>query len=290
MFRHLLALLIVMEVGFSSISYGWCSPWAEYRTQVDSIFRVIDDLNVKVRTIHIDYSEKRISPQDAVSQMRPLIAEFYEVESRVEGLKPPPQWERYHESLLKVSKLTIESVENLNLYFEAGAEENLKMSLSLVRTIVQELEKLTTLLPIDRDPPVILSMQRKPPNPSAHQSVEVTADARDLQTGLGRIYLNYTVNDGNWTVVSMRSIAGSDWNGTWAGSIPGQIPGSRVAYEVVVGDRSGNTVRSEVQTYTLANPFTLIPIILAASIALLLVLIRARSRRSGGVSLGMPVT
>ncbi|GEM_PF-1699069 len=279
MCRMLLVACLILAVGSLQTVSVTCSPWSEYRGQVDSIFQDIDSLNMKVRTIHINYSQKQTSPEEAAANMRLMAVKFREIRSRAENLKPPPQWERYHETFLEVTRLTVESTEELRLYFESGDKAHENRSLALIHLAVGELQKLVTLAPTDEDPPRILTVQREPPNPVAQEPVEITVSVVDLQTGLGRVSLNYTVNDGDWVVKDMRLVEGSDWDGLWTATIPGQASGSRTTYEVVAIDKGGNTARSGLDTYALMDLTAFIPIIVAVLIVAVFGLVRLRTRR-----------
>jgi len=230
-------------------------------------------------TIHMNFAQKKISSAEAAAQMNVLAPRFQEVKSKAENLAPPPKWERYHQSFLGMVRLNLESSTELRRYFESGDEERLKSSLSVIRTAVEQAQQLSTLIPQDETQPTISGVHRNPLNPVAQESVELTANATDLQTGLSRVIANYTVNNGNWTAKNMQLTAGSDWNGTWTGSIPGQAPGSTVKYEVVAMDRGGNIARSELQGYSLWDPSDYIPIVLVAVIVVLFVVVRVRSKK-----------
>lgn len=276
--ENLCVIWIILLVGCSQITCVLASPWTEYRNQVESIFQTLDSLNDKLSTIHMNYAQKKISAE-AVAQMDVLAPRFQEAKSKAENLTPPPQWERYHQSFLGIVRLNFESSAELRRYFESGDEERLKSSLSVIRTAVEQAQQLSTLIPQDETPPTISGVQRNPLNPVAQESVELTVNATDLQTGLSKVIANYTVNNGNWTAKNMQLTAGSDWNGTWTGSIPGQAPGSTVQYEIVAMDRGGNVARSELQGYSLWDPSGYIPIVLVAVLFVLFVVVRMRSKK-----------
>ncbi len=277
--ENLCAVWFILLVACSQIIIVCASPWVDYRNQAESTLQTLNSLNDKASTIHINYAQKKISSEEAVAQMDALAPRFQEVEIRAESLTPPPRWERYHQSFLSTVRLNLDSIQKLREYFASGDEERLRSSLSLIRTAVEQARQLSTLIPQDEDPPAVSEMQRTPLNPVAQESAELTANVTDLQTGLAKVTINFTVNNGNWTVKNMQLTSGSDWNGTWTGSIPGQAPGSTVKYEIVAVDRGGNVARSELQGYSLWDPSSYIPFILVAVLAVLFVVVRVRSRK-----------
>ncbi|MEM4250844.1 MAG: hypothetical protein QW828_03325 [Candidatus Bathyarchaeia archaeon] len=271
--------MIILLAGFSQTVYVSAAPWNDYRNQVESILRSLDGLNERLNNIHMNYAEEKISPQDAVIQVEALSLRFREVAGRAEALIPPPKWERYHRSFIEVVRLNLDSVKELKEYFSSGDEGSLEMSLSLIRRAVEQARQLGALIPQDEDLPTISGVLRNPMTPTSQESVELTVNVTDLQTGLGRVAVNYSVNNGDWTLRSMQLTSGSDWNGTWTGTIPGQPPGSTVKYEIVAVDRGGNIARSGMQSYSLWDPSGYIPIALVAVLATLFVMIYLRSRK-----------
>ncbi|MBS7623779.1 hypothetical protein KEJ39_08965 [Candidatus Bathyarchaeota archaeon] len=271
--------MIVLLAGFTQIVGASAAPWTDYRNQVESVLRSLDALNERLNIIHMNYAEEKILPEDAVAQVDALSPRFQEVAGRAEGLTPPPKWERYHWSFIEVVGLNLESVEELREYFSSGDESSLERSLSLIRRAVGQARQLGALIPQDEESPVISGVLRNPTIPTAQESVELTVNVTDLQTGLGKVAVNYTVNNGDWTFRSLQLTSGSDWNGTWTGTIPGQPSGSTVKYEIIAVDRGGNIARSQLQSYTLWDPSGYIPIVLVAVLVALSVAIYLRSRR-----------
>lgn len=271
--------MIILMVGFSQAVYVSAAPWNDYRNQVESVLRSLDGLNERLNIIHMNYAEEKISPEDAVIQVEALSLRFREVAGMAEGLTPPPKWERYHRSFIEVVRLNLDSVKELREYFSSGDEGCLGRSLTLIRRAVEQARQLGALIPQDEELPTISRVLRNPMIPAAQESVELTVNVTDLQTGLGRVAVNYTVNNGDWILRGMQLTSGSDWNGTWTGTIPGQSPGSTVKYEVVAVDRSGNIARSELQSYSLSDHSGYIPIVLVAVLVALFVMIYVRSRK-----------
>jgi len=281
MTRRLPAVCTMLIIVFLQVAPVLASPWSDYKTQVDSIVLSTDLLNAQVRAIHINYTEGLISPEEAVSRMKLLGPKYQEIKGKAETLKPPARWEKYHETFLQIIGLTVDSTEELRHYFESGNQEDLRKSLSTIHQAVEEFQHLSTQLPMDEDPPKMLNLQSNPTNPGSGQPVEVTVNATDLQTGVGRVVLNYSVNDGDWTTKGIQLVSGSDGNGVWTGSIPGQAAGSRVTYYVVVTDKSGNIAKSEAHDYSLTDLSIFIPVVIAGIIVAMFVLVRLRTRRKG---------
>ena len=275
-------LLILCSIGlvvvFSIVDLGYSQQWTDYKNEVDSIFRKMEDLNFKVGELHKDYRQNKTSSEEAILRMKPLIEEYKHLETVAEELVFPIQWKNFHNDFLEVIKLNVESVEEISLYFETEDKVHEAKSLSLVQLAVEKFQQLITLMPDDNSPPVILDISRIPSSPMERQPLELKVNATDIQTGVVKVFLNYSVNDGEWRIIGMRLDEGSNWNGVWVGSIPAQPPDSNVRYEIVVADAAGNVVRSSTQSYDLINPLNTIPILLAVSIIAAIILIRYRRR------------
>ncbi|MGB6680467.1 MAG: hypothetical protein WBF08_03955 [Candidatus Bathyarchaeia archaeon] len=271
-------LLILCSIGlvvvFSIVDLGYCQQWTDYKNEVDSIFRTMEELNFKVGELHKDYTQNKTSSEEAILRMKPLIEEYRTLETVAEELVFPIQWENFHDDFLEVIKLNVESVEEISLYFETEDKVHEDKSLSLVQLAVEKFQQLITLMPDDNSQPVILDISRIPSSPIERQSLELKVNATDIQTGVVKAFLNYSVNDGEWRIIGMRLDEGSNWNGIWVGSIPAQPPDNNVRYEIVVVDAAGNVVRSSTQSYDLINPLNTIPILLGVSIIAAVILIR----------------
>ncbi len=275
-------LLILCSIGlvvvFSIVDLGYSQQWTDYKNEVDSIFRTMEELNFKVGELHKDYTQNKTSSEEAILRMKPLIEEYRNLETVAEELVCPIEWKNFHDDSLEVIKLTVESAEEISLYFETEDKVHEDKSLSLVRLAVEKFQQLITLIPDDNSPPVILDISRIPSSPIERQPLELKVNATDIQTGVVKVFLNYSVNDGEWRIIGMRLDEGSNWNGIWVGSIPAQPPDNNVRYEIVVADAAGNVVRSSTQSYDLINPLNTIPILLAVSIIAVIILIRYRRR------------
>jgi hypothetical protein len=238
----------------------------------------MEDLNFKVGELHRNYMENKTSSEEAMLQMKPLIKEYRTVEIVAEELIFPVQWENFHDAFLEIVKLNVESAEEISLYFETEDKEHENKSLSLVRLAVEKFQKLITLIPDDNSPPEISDISRIPSSPKERQPLELKINATDIQTGVVKAFLNYSVNNGEWQIIGMRLDGGSNWNGIWVASIPAQLPNDNVRYEIVVVDGAGNVVRSSAQSYDLINPLNTIPILLVVSIIVIIILIRYRKK------------
>jgi hypothetical protein len=256
------------------VNLGYSQQWTDYKDEVDSIFRTMEDLNFKVGELHKDYAQNKTSSEEATLRMKPLIEEYRNVEAVAEELIFPIQWENFHDAFLEVVKLNVQSAEEISLYFETEDKVHEDKSLSLVRLAVEKFQQLITLIPDDNSPPEILDISKIPSSPEERQPLELKVNATDIQTGVVKVFLNYSVNDGEWRIIGMRLDEGSNWNGIWVGSIPAQPPNNNVRYEIVVVDAAGNVVRSSTQSYELINPLNTIPILLAVSIIAAIILIR----------------
>ena len=74
--RLVIIILLVLAIASSRVDYGLGSPWAEYLDKVDNLFSVIDNLNVHAREIHLNYSQKKIPTEEAVSRITVLAGGF----------------------------------------------------------------------------------------------------------------------------------------------------------------------------------------------------------------------
>ena len=279
--RLLILCSIGLVVGFSIIDLGYTQQWTDYKNEVDSIFRTMENLNFKVGELHKDYAQNKTSSEEAILRMKPLIEEYRNVEAVAEELVFPIQWGNFHDAFLEVVKLNVESTEEISIYFETEDKVHEDKSLSLVRLAVEKFQQLITLMPNDNSPPEILDISRIPSSPEERQPLELKVNTTDIQTGVVKAFLNYSVNDGEWRIIGMRLDEGSNWNGIWVGSIPAQPPDTNVRYEIVVVDAAGNVVRSSTQSYNLINPLNTIPILLAVSIIVVIILIRYGRRFIG---------
>jgi hypothetical protein len=234
----------------------------------------MEELNFKVGELHKDYGQNKTSSEEAILRMKPIIEEYKNLETVAEELVFPIQWKNFHDDFLEVIKLNVESAEEISLYFETEDKVHEDKSLSLIRLAVEKFQQLITLMPDDNSPPEIVDISRIPSSPEERQPLELKVNATDIQTGVVKAFLNYSVNDGEWRIIGMRLDEGSNWNGIWVGSIPPQLPDNNVRYEIVVVDAAGNVVRSSTQSYDLINPLNTIPILLAISIIAAIILIR----------------
>lgn len=278
MSRFLILCSISLIIGFSIIDFGYSQQWNDYKNAVDLIFRNMEDLNSKVGVLHEDYTQNRTASEEVIIQMSPLIEDYRNIEVIAEELVFPTQWEIFHEAFLDVVRLNVESAEEILLYFETEDKVHEDKSLELVRLAVEKFQQLITLIPDDNNPPKILDISRMPSSPKERQPLELKVNATDIETGVVKVFLNYSSNHGEWQAIGMMLEEGSKWNGTWVGSIPAQPPETNVRYEIVVVDAAGNVIRTSTQSYDLINPLNTIPILLAILIIAVMILIRYRKR------------
>ncbi len=268
----------------SMVNFGYSQQWVSYKNEVDSIFQTMEELNFKVGELHKEYDQNQTSSEQVILRMRTLIEEYRNVEGKAEALVSPLAWKSFHDSFLDVVKLNVQSAEEILLYFETDDKAHEDEGLLLVRLAVEKFQQLITLIPDDNSPPEISEISRIPSNPKENQPLELKVNATDIQTGIVKAIINYSINDGEWNAIGMTLEEGSNWNGTWVGLIPGQPPDTNVRYEIVMADGVGNVVRSSIQSYDLINPLNIIPILLVISIIAIIVLIRYRRKIIGNSS------
>src|SRR4030042_1967182 len=146
-------LLILCSIGlvvvFPIVDLGYSQQWTDYKNEVDSIFRTMEELNFKVGELHKDYTQNKTSSEEAILRMKPLIEEYRNLETVAEKLVFPIQWENFHDDFLETIKLNVESAEEISLYFETEDKIHEDKSLSLVQLAVEKFQQLITLMPDD---------------------------------------------------------------------------------------------------------------------------------------------
>ena len=279
--RLLILCSISLILLLSMINSGYSQQWTSYKNEVDSVLQTIEDLNFKVGEVHKEYTENITSSEQTITRMRSLIEEYEDAKTIAEELVFPMPWKPFHDAFLEVVTLNVKSAEEMLLYFETEDKSHEDEGLLLIRLAVEKFHQLITLIPDDNGPPEILGISRNPTNPKEGQPLELEVNATDIQTGVMKVFLNYSVNNGEWQAIGMTLEEGSDWNGVWVGSIPAQAPDTDVRYEIVVFDAAGNVARSSIQSYELINPLNAIPILLIVAIIAVMILIRYRKRIIG---------
>jgi hypothetical protein len=100
---------------------------------------------------------------------------------------------------------------------------------------------------IDRTPPVISNVARNPQQPQPSDTVTVTANVTDPDSGVKTTTLRYSKDGGTtWSDVAMTVGTGSIYTGT----IPAQPDGTAVQYKIKAEDNAGFSGESAVASYT----------------------------------------
>jgi hypothetical protein len=103
----------------------------------------------------------------------------------------------------------------------------------------------------DRTPPVISNVARNPQQPQPSDTVTVTANVTDTESGVKAVTLLYAIGGGAWTSLPMSLSTGS----TYTATIPKQSDGTAVQFKVKAEDEDGITAETAVASYTVhASP------------------------------------
>lgn len=96
---------------------------------------------------------------------------------------------------------------------------------------------------LDTTPPNIISVIQAPPqsNVLPEDKVKVNATVTDDLSGVKKVILNYTANNGTWSTVDMINIPGDTWNAT----IPAFPYGTNVTYTIIAEDNFNNMITSQ---------------------------------------------
>ncbi len=100
----------------------------------------------------------------------------------------------------------------------------------------------------DSDPPSISAISRTPQNPTATQSVQISADVTDSICGVQTVILSYR-SGATWTDIAMTLRDGS----TYEATIPAMPPQTAVDYRIIAYDSINNMAISSTQSYTVAS-------------------------------------
>lgn len=103
---------------------------------------------------------------------------------------------------------------------------------------------------LDTFGPSMSSISHDPVNPAPTDTVTVSANVYDV-TGVDYVTLQYKVDSGAWTNVSMTGVAAS-----YSGDIPAKTDGTTVTYQLVAMDTLGNEAVSGEFFYIVAEPTT----------------------------------
>jgi hypothetical protein len=98
--------------------------------------------------------------------------------------------------------------------------------------------------------PSVTLVAHNPTSPTPSDSVTVSSDILDI-SGVGSAVLQYSVDSGAWTNVTMTNIGD-----TWSGTIPAQADGASVTYRIVAYDGIGNEAIGPENSYTVAEAVT----------------------------------
>ena len=99
----------------------------------------------------------------------------------------------------------------------------------------------------DTTPPNIVNVTQQPTEDDVHpdDKVMVYANITDDQSGVKRVILNYTANNGTWTSREMTNLEGSIWNTT----ISECLYGTNVTYLIMAEDNANNSITTEGMGY-----------------------------------------
>ena len=101
----------------------------------------------------------------------------------------------------------------------------------------------------EKEPPQIVSVLRLPENPAYNDSVTVLALVTDVGSGVRGVVLSYS-NSVVWTNVTMVLK-----EGLYSASIPAFAYSTVVKYRVYASDRAGNWATSDLNSYTVSDPY-----------------------------------
>ncbi|MHA2028852.1 MAG: DUF7743 domain-containing protein [Candidatus Kariarchaeaceae archaeon] len=96
--------------------------------------------------------------------------------------------------------------------------------------------------------PIINSLSHSPISPNSEQTITVTADASDADSGVSFVTLFYRVDGGSW----MQSAMLLDSRNSYTSSISAQPADSMVEYYTNVSDNAGNFAVSLTKSYTVS--------------------------------------
>jgi len=135
---------------------------------------------------------------------------------------------------------------------------------------------------IDRTPPSIAIVGYEPPNPQPDDTVTVTANVTDADSGVKTVTLQYSSDGGTvWSSLPMTVATGSIYTAT----IPKQSDGTTVQFKVSAEDNAGFEDTSTVDSYTVKalifgiEPLIFYGIIGGLAIAILAIIIFFLMRR-----------
>jgi hypothetical protein len=114
------------------------------------------------------------------------------------------------------------------------------------------LERAVTVslnITIERRPPKIVSISRMPETPAYNDTVSMSANVVDFESGIGDVILTYSKN-GVQEVVTMMLSAG-----LYRATIPAHSFGTVIRYRIEASDKAGNSAASERFAYDVVDPY-----------------------------------
>jgi len=136
---------------------------------------------------------------------------------------------------------------------------------------------------LDDSPPTINTPSRSPPTGvQPGQSVIVTVNVTDLQSGVRNVTLFYTVDNGTtWENETMYSNLQFEYS--YEATIPGQTAGTQVRFKVFASDMLGNNATfdgtTQYTTYVVLPEFQTLPALLTLMMTTLLAAVIHRTKR-----------
>ncbi|MHA1780033.1 MAG: WD40 repeat domain-containing protein [Candidatus Thorarchaeota archaeon] len=143
--------------------------------------------------------------------------------------------------IVKMNNLTLlsDSLVHFSVSIGPFIEGNVTYRIWCNDTFALSAASPTHIINIDGTPPELHSLDQTPTSPNSTQSVEVLANITDAMSGVDRVLLNYSINNGTtWTVIEM-SI---NTYGFYTASIPSQDNGTMVLYYLVAFDCVNNSL------------------------------------------------
>lgn len=141
---------------------------------------------------------------------------------------------------------------------------------------------------IDTTPPRILSVAQEPEIVSFTDSVTVEVEVEDAESGVYKITLYYSVNDGAWNKIEFGLVQAEEWGkvvfanvskGIFKATIPSQPFGVTVKYYIVVVDRVGLSVGTKIYSYYVGLPLWLMFVLAVFTVLGVAVLLLKVGRR-----------
>jgi hypothetical protein len=102
---------------------------------------------------------------------------------------------------------------------------------------------------IEKKPPKILSVSRWPETPAYNDTVSVSANVVDFESGIEDVVLRYWKNAVQEIVLMSLSA------GLYKATIPAHSFGTRIEYRIQASDNAGNSASSDSTAYLVADPY-----------------------------------